>query len=92
MKNRIIIWLFEKLLSEQNRQIYISDEYEKSLDEKFVKDKFFKISKRDLKLNCDIIKVKKGKLKYHLAIFKTPQAKTKVWLRRHTDSTIAILN
>lgn len=89
---KIIIWLFEKLLSETDRQFYIQNEYEKSPDEKFVKDKFFKISNRDLKLSSEIIKVKKGKLKYHLVVFKTSHAKTKVSLRGHEKSTVAILN
>lgn len=76
---KIIIWLFEKILTAEEKKLYIKNEY-------------LRAAKEDLHLKTEIIKVKKGNLKYYLATFKTPGNEVKVDLKRHEKETEAILN
>ena len=76
MYAKFLIWLFKKALMGKNPEKF----------ESFVKGTYLEIAKDNLKIKSEIVRVKKGKKRFDLLFFETPQGKLKFDLGRHWEN------
>lgn len=70
----IALWAFKKA-----RELF------KSRIDNLIHVWYFEIAKKNLKVDTKVISVKKGKIKYDLLIYITPEEEYKIWLCRHDE-------
>jgi len=96
MFTKITIWMLKKVFNKNNEQlnVVIKDLYWKrekgdlivKTDNNAIKKLYKKFRTENLVLETQIIRVKKGKRRYDMIIFETPEGKLKFRLGRHWES------